>query len=569
MTWAKNLLFLGLLVFGALTLRASLFPLTAVRDPAPVKASPEASDDFRAAVAQLDVAMRLTWQEQGLEPAPPAPELTVVRRLSLALTGTIPSLEEIRQLERLPPNERVPWWIDHLLHDRRYADYFAERLARTVVGTEDGPFIIYRRRRLISWLSDQLLANRPYGETVHDLVAGKGLWTDNPGTNFITVTFENERKEPNHERLGGRVARAFLGFRLDCAECHDHPFEHWKQTDFHGLAAFFGQTHQGFTGIYDGAGEHMMEDKTTGKKTIQIAPAVPFRQDLLPKDGPRREQLARWITDVRPAQVEVYHTNAFALAAGALATRVCQDHDNLAYNQHFARATVQRTWALLFGRPMLDNIESLFTVENSPRALLMLERDFAQHRYDLGRLIRVIAASEAFQLDSRADHEITDDHERSFAIFPLSRLRPEQVVGSVQQAATLRTINQDSHLLVRAARATGEKEFVQRYGDTGEDEFAGRGGTIPQRLLLMNGNLVKEKTKDELLNAANQIASMAPNDAAAVETAYLVVLTRRPSAEEAKHFIKRLDNVKGKERAWRLEDLYWTLINSTEFSWNH
>jgi len=569
MTWAKNLLFLGLLVAGFLSLRASLFPLTAARDPAPVSAPPDASADFHAAVAQLNEAFRLQWQEQDLEPAPPAPELAVIRRLSLALTGTIPSLEEIRQLERLPPGEMLPWWVDQLLRDRRYADYFAERLARTFVGTEDGPFIIYRRRRLISWLSDQLLANRPYGEIVHDLIASKGLWTDNPGTNFITVTFENERKEPDRERLGGRVARAFLGFRLDCAECHDHPFEHWKQTDFHALAAFFGQTHQGFTGIYDGGGEHLMEDMKTGKKTIQIAPAVPFRQDLLPKDGARRAQLARWLTDVRPEPVPAYQANAFALVVGALAAQAGQAHDNIAYNQHFSRATVQRIWALLFGRPMLDDVESLSTVEDPPRALLVLERDFAQHRYDLGRLIRVIAASEAFQRDSRADHETTEEHERSFAIFPLSRLRPEQVVGSVQQAATLRTINQDSHLLVRAARAAGEKEFVQRYGDTGEDEFAGRGGTIPQRLLLLNGQLVKEKTKDEMLNAANQIASMAPNDAAAVETAYLVVLTRRPTAPEAEHFIKRLDNAKGKERAWRLEDLYWTLINSTEFSWNH
>ena len=96
-------------------------------------------------------------------------------------------------------------------------------------------------------------------------------------------------------RLAGRVTRAFLGLRLDCAQCHNHPFADWKQADFEGLAAFFGQTHVGFTGIYDGAGEYVVEDrKTQAKKTVE--PRVPFAPELLPDQGTRRQQLAAWVT---------------------------------------------------------------------------------------------------------------------------------------------------------------------------------------------------------------------------------------------------------------------------------
>jgi hypothetical protein len=151
----------------------------------------------------------------------------------------------------------------------------------------------------------------------------------------------------------------------------------------------------------------------------------------------------------------------------------------------------------------------------------------------------------------------------------MTRLRPEQVVGGVLQAASLETIDRDSHIFVRLGYFFGQQGFVQRYGDTGEDDFSDACGTIPQRLLLLNGDLVKGKTKDDLFNASSRIALLAPNDRAAVEIAYLAVLTRRPTAEESAYFTPRLDGAKGKKRQELLSDLVWTLVNATEFSWSH
>ncbi len=151
----------------------------------------------------------------------------------------------------------------------------------------------------------------------------------------------------------------------------------------------------------------------------------------------------------------------------------------------------------------------------------------------------------------------------------MTRLRPEQVAGALFQAGSVTTLGSQSHWFIRMVTYTGRNDFVKRYGDSGEDEFDSRAGTIPQRLLLMNGEIVRDKIKDGFFTAASRIADLAPDDKSAVEAAFLGVLTRRPTPDEATHFIARLAGAKGKERKERLTDLYWALLNTTEFSWNH
>jgi len=199
-----------------------------------------------------------------------------------------------------------------------------------------------------------------------------------------------------------------------------------------------------------------------------------------------------------------------------------------------------------------------------------LSNDFVQHGYDIQRLIRIIVATDVYQLDSQAPHELTPLHEEVGAAFPLRRLRPEQVAGSVIQAASLTTIDANAHIVSQFARFLQQQGFVKRYGDTGEDEFVDSAGTITQRLLMMNGELVRDRTKDNIVtNAATRIAALAPTDETAVEIAYLAVLTRRPTQTEQEHFVARLKGTAGSDRNSALEDIYWVLINSSEFSWNH
>ncbi len=324
--WVRNLLFIALVVVGAGGAVGSMAPVKFRARVVSTVSEDFAAPEYQAVVQAVDADFQRRWSEAKLTPTPPAGALTVARRLALALAGTVPSLEEIRRLEAEPPGGWQDAWLSRLFRDRRFADYFAERLARIYVGPEDGPFLVFRRRRLVSWLSDELLRNRPYDELVRDLIAGEGLWTDKPATNFITVTVEAEKNEPNPERLAARVARAFLGTRLDCAQCHDHPFQPWKQADFQGLAAYFGQVHPSLTGVHDSDGEYQAARGKTGTPRV-VEPRVPFQPELLLGEGSRRRQLARWVTD----------------------------RGNLA----FGRATANRVWALLFGRPLVEPVDDL------------------------------------------------------------------------------------------------------------------------------------------------------------------------------------------------------------------
>jgi len=536
----RDLLFVTLVAGGGLLLAANLLPQRRGSAAAVPPDSAYADPAFRATLGRLNATLRAGWAEAGVEPAPPAPDLLVARRLSLALVGSVPSLEEVRQFEALPPGEQLPWWLDKLLAERRYADYWAERFARMTVGTEDGPFILFRRRRYVAWLSDELHANRPYDALVRDIIAAKGLWTGRPATNFVSVTARPEMEnQPDPVRLAGRVTRAFLGLRIDCAQCHDHPFAAWKQTDFEGFAAYFGQTQVSFTGVHDGPPgnpeEYRVEDKDT-HELVAVPPGVPYAAEALPTSGSRREQLAGWVTSPQ--------------------------------NPYFARAIVNRVWALLTGRPLVAPVDNVETDGPPPAVLQLLADDFTAHGHDLRRLIRLVAASEAFARDSQAPHELTEAHDRVHAAFPVTRLRPEQVSGSVMQSASLTTNDGEAHILLRLMRFGQQNDFLERYSDRVEDEFDNAGGTIPQRLLLMNGEVVRERIKPTAINATLRVAQLAPTDEAAVEAAFLMTLTRRPTPKEDAHFVRTVGG-DGLGRPERFEDLWWSLINATEFSWNH
>ncbi len=538
---------------GGLSLLASGVRSAPRTPPAVGSAEPAGEQSVLAVAATIDAEFRKSWEAQGLTPTASVDRLTAARRLWLGMAGTIPSLEEIRRLEKntgtmagvtSQASERLRQ-VEQLFADRRVHDYLAERFARSYVGVIDGPFVLFRRRRFVTWLADQFQAGRPYDDIVRELITGTGLWTDHPATNFITVTIQPDADpQPNINTLAARVARAFLARRIDCAECHDHPFEPWKQSDFEGLAAYFHETrNKDLSGIQDvpQASEYQIEDRVTGR-TRQVVPKVPFEPQLIPQEGTLRQRLAGWVTHPE--------------------------------NRDFSLAVANRIWAVVFGRPLVEPVDDLRTTDETPPVLELLADDFRKSGFDLRRLIKVIVATEVFALDSKLaeadEHGLTSDHEAVWASFPIVRLRSEQVVGSLMQSASLSTLGYQSHILVRLTKAIGQGDFIRRYGDAGEDEFLPGGGTIPQRLLLMNGDLIDDKIANSIVaNAAPQIAALAPDDATAVEIAFLAVLTRKPTSDEVHHFSARLQGTQGEPRSERLADLYWSLLNSTEFAWNH
>ena len=550
MAWKKDLLLIAIILAAAALAGGSLLSSNRMAaPPAPVTTGRDAV--FRAVVREVDAEFAASWRRLGLTPCGEAPQRTVMRRMSLGLTGAIPSIEELRALEKAAPDAPLDWWVDHLLQDRRFATHVAERLARAFVGTDQGPFLLFRRERFTAWLADSLEKNTPYDELVRAMISGKGLWTGNPEVNFVTATLDqNNENKPDPIKLAGRTSRAFLGMRIDCLQCHDDQLGTTKlgpasapregtQEDFHRLAAFYSQASVSMLGIRDAGGDYRYKYLGEDDETV-VAPEPPFLDELVGRDPDvrRREQLARWVTS--PG------------------------------NRPFARAAVNRVWAILFGLPLVAPIDDLPLHGPFPPAMERLADDFIASDYDLRRLIRMITSLRAFRIDSRSTRPLTLAHEKHWAAFPLTRLRPEQMAGSMIQASSLEAVDGDRHVIVKL-KAMGEKnEFIRRYGDTGEDEFQDRGGTVPQRLVMMNGDLITDLTDHQsMLAAASRIATLAPNDRTAVETVYLATLTRLPSERERRHFERRLDKLAGRRRGEAVADLFWALMNCTEFSWNH
>jgi len=498
--------------------------------------------ECRSACDELNQIVAEQWANAGITPAPPADPRIVARRLALGIVGTIPSLEEWRMWERWPTEDRIARWIEYLLADRRSSDYLPERLVRGYMGTEGGPVLVYRRRRFVMWLSDQIHGNRPYDELVSWLLTENGLWTSTPAVNFVTSTIGSgdEEGQPDPMQLATRSSRAFLGVRLDCVRCHDDRMGgDWTQADFHQLAAFFASARNSITGVRD-------VDKTyhvtylNSDRNVDVPCHVPFAKELFDSDSSasRRQQLADWITH--------------------------QD------NEALARAFVNRLWDILLGRPLVQPVDDIPRNGPWPAPLTFLANDLRQHRYDVYRLVRLIANSEVFSLESQAPHALTMQHDALWACFPLLRLRPEQVAGAIQQAASLETLDADSHILNRWATFDGRREFIQRFSDAGDKELVPLHETSPQILLLMNGAIVAEKTEVDLFaNAATRIAQLARDDDTAIRTLFLVMLSREPSPEEWSRYSARLSGVHGDSRSEIVCDLAWVLFNSSEFNWSH
>lgn len=482
--------------------------------------------------------------------APRAENLTIARRISLALVGSGLSLEEIRALALVPEEQQIQWWTSYLLEDRRWADYFAERLSRVFVGTDRGPFILFRRRKFCMWLADELERGTPYDRIVRAMVQSEGLWTDTPQVNFVTATIEQQRTcDPI--KLAGRTSRAFLGQRIDCLQCHDdflgqlnfgtatNPID-GTQRHFHALAAFYAGTaipNLIFQGVRENGDtyryQYLGEDEP-----LAVAPQVPFAAHLLPQQGKPRARLAAWLTHPE--------------------------------NPSFSRATVNRFWALLFSKPLVQPVDSIPLDQPLPAVLDILADDFSQNGYDLRRLLRLMIETEAFQRSSRAEFEITEEHERCWAAFPLTQLRPEQVVGSILQSSKLTAIDESSSIVTQLQSFGALQNFLKQFGDRGEDEFEDQAVTIPQRLIMMNGQIVQERTKVDLINnASSRIATLVRDDEQAVELIYLCALNRSPSRSELGVFVEFLAGKRGNARSRAVGDIHWALINSTEFSWNH
>jgi hypothetical protein len=525
------------------------------------------SDPWVPAVApttegSLNSLLESRWRRMGIEPATGADDLQVLRRLSIALVGTAPSLEEIRQFESDSSPDRLHKWTERLIADWRFVEFFGERLAASLVNNVGSGFHDKHRQRFVEWLGRSIQHGSPYNDMVRDMITGRGFWADDGAALFIESELSQGELAP--QRLAARTARCFLGQRIDCAQCHDHPFAQWKQSDFEGLAAHFAGVRFGALGIQDGRSAGLVIDDQRTQQTRTVEPSVPFDKDRLSARGSERERLAQWV--VHPE------------------------------NRRFRRAIVNRIWGLLFGRPLVRPVDdipdptSIADAEGRDAAdeenpvggltdvLDALGDDWAAHGYDVRWLIHQIAASRVFRfesahpsLESGGAPEATERLADSWAAFPTTQLTAAQLMRSLQQAASLKTIRVREESTTYSYMWNRERirQAAEQYGECGDMNESHQAGSIPQAVQRLVGPAVRRAADVTIQSAAGRIAAIATDDSDCVDACYLVCLTRRPDADERAYFVDQLGSSRGRARNRVIEDTFWALLNSPEFSWNH
>lgn len=486
----------------------------------------ETSSSTAAAADRIDTAIESQWSPD-IRPAPVADDLQIARRLALTLHGRIPALDEIRWFESRPATTRLDDWVERLLNDRCFSDYFAERFARALVhskGSDNFPFP-YRRALFAAWLAGEFAKNRPYDELAREMLTADGLWTNKPATNFVTA------HEADPIRLTTRTMRGFLGLRIDCAQCHNHPFADWQQEDFNGLAAYFGDTGLERFGI--GIYEVDRPLLPTEANPTPVVPHVPFSADLVPHEGPLRQRLACWIT-----------------------------HPD---NPYFAKALANRLWALMFGAGLVEKVDDLDGPQQLPGVLDALADEVKRSGYDLRYLIRLIAKTDAFRRSSAFHGDYAAELEPLHAAFPVTRLRSEQLARAMLQT-TMLTRNDFNN---SAYYQIFERRLIEELGDKLEEEMEPRHASLSQRLSLLNSDTLGEPIEALWSGSAGVLTLLRPAPEMCVEIAFLVVLSRRPDAEEVRLFADRFEQTGLSSRQAQFEDLLWTLTNGTEFGWLH
>jgi hypothetical protein len=509
------------------------------------------ADDARALAARIDERLAAGWARAQVAPAPPADDAEFLRRVALDLTGRIPSVAETRAFLADRASDKRERLVARLLDSPRYVEHF-KNVWRALLLPEANTGI--QTRVLVpgfeAWLRKRLADNTSYDRMVREILTtplgpgrGRGFYAGPQGDPTPAAFYVAKDSKP--ENLAASTARLFLGVRLECAQCHNHPFASWKREQFWSLAAFFaGMERPPRDGAVFAAAEASDRHELTIPGTDRVVQAG-FLDGTKPawkSEGSPRATLAEWLTARN--------------------------------NPYFARAAVNRLWAHFFGTGLVEPVDDLGGGETSashPELLDELAAAFVAHDFDLKFLMRSITASRAYQLSSRMTDKSQDDP-RLFARMAVRGLSPEQLYDSLAQATGFQepaTPDRRFKFLGNTPRT----EFLNKFSQVGESS-TDAATSIVQALALMNGKLTADATSLEQSETLAAVADAPFLDTTGrVEALYLAALSRPPSPKELARAIKYIEaegaDTEPRSRERGLADVFWVLLNSAEFMLNH
>ena len=480
----------------------------------------------------------------GLPPSELCDDATFIRRVTLDVAGRLPTIPETEAFLADKDGAKRQSLVDRLLQSADYADFFANKWSallrnkRAEANQSRGTAAFY------SWIRDSLFDNKPYDQFVREIVAASGEIGDNP-----PVAWYRQVKSMNSQVED--TAQLFLGQRLQCAQCHHHPYEKWSQEDYYSLSAFFSQVDRrrgdqpGEEVIFHRRGEAGAENKKT-KKQVRPA-ALGTKMDQLTRDDDPRQLLADWMGSKE--------------------------------NPFFAKALANRYWKHFFGRGLVDPEDDMRETNppSNPELLEALGASFKASGFDLKQMVRTIVGSTTYQLSSVPNAYNAKDKQNFSRYFP-KRLPAEVLYDAVNVALKTESHFEGMPVGLHALQLPDNSFNTSSYFLTvfGRPDSSSscecersQDASLAQCLHLLNAKEIQEKLAADTGRPAAMAKDDKRSDEEKLKEMYRLLFARDPVAEEfilAKSHLEKLGP--DKHRA-AYEDVVWALLNTKEFLFNH
>jgi len=492
-----------------------------------------------AKIIDDQVAKRLA--AEGIKSSPRSEDTEFLRRVYLDLVGVIPPADKVEAFLKNNDPKKREQVIEELLADPRFGNFVAETWSVLMLPRQSENRLL-DRKALQEWLAKDLNNGVPLNKVVFDLITATGTTDENGATVYFVGN-------PTVDKITDNVTRMFLGVQLQCAQCHNHPFTDWKQTEYWAMAAFFMKTKLTMNpqmaakkGVSPGITENAV--KGGGKKqalpdSAKIVPAK-FLQGESPRlapSEPYRPVLAKWMT--APS------------------------------NPFFARAMVNRFWYQLFGRGIVNPVDDMQpdNLPTHPELLAALTEQFKTSNFDTKYLFRAICNSATYQRTSSPKNDNqSDDKFLSHRIVRV--LSPEQLYDSLTTVVGAPPIPKkgepDKKGMAKKGPPRPRDNFLNFFRvEDGNDPLEYQAG-IPQALRMMNSGQF-----NNTFQTVAQVQKESNNPSQAIERLYLHALSRLPREEETLRILEFIRQKNGPELRAAYSDILWALLNTSEFAFNH
>jgi hypothetical protein len=502
----------------------------------------------RSKPAFIDESIAQAWSKAGIRPAKQATDEEFLRRAYVDLMGRIPNVQEAKAFLHTKESGKREKLVEYLLQHPDFAKSFATEWTITLIGRKNQGQMV-DRGSLEAWLRKQFADDRPWNEVVFDLVTATGSNKDNGAVNYVLSHLEFDAVP-----LTSLTTRVFLGQQIQCTQCHDHPSNDWKQGDFWGINAFFrgmkirqvrkatatGLDAYDHTELSDEPTDaYASFDRRNGLVGVAFPRFLDGRKISQGTDVIRRLELGKLVADPK--------------------------------NEAMAKAFVNRMWAHFLGRGFVHPVDDFgpHNPPSHPELLDRLAKEFQRNGYDVKKLIRWIMASRAYQLSSVKQKANEKDEEGLFSVAQLKPMTPEQLFDSLLTATNAHRGGSTEGS--QRKRDSWLRQFLFAFANDEAEETTSFQGTIPQALMMMNGELMNEalsgKPGSFLGEVIDESRRVSAPEVFMVESIYLAALSRRPTLKEQAQARQYLEAFPDSLQV--LQDLFWALLNSNEFILNH